>query len=236
MSWRNQRRQLKQATRETQADLMTFGEELHRLDADVAGRTLDGAARQEHQRALDAREDAERSLRAARGPDEIRHITSILDEGRYALSCLQARLAGRPVPERRPPCFFDPAHGPATRDVDWAPPGGPARRVPACAADADRARTGAPPLVRTVRHRSRRVPYWDAGPGCLPWLQGYYASWGGLDQLTGGLLTGSALSTSQTYLGLRSTAETDVAADGRHRGAGSSPPDIDRADSGPGSI
>ena len=33
-------------------------------------------------------------------------------------------LDGRKPPERRPPCFFDPRHGPSSRDVEWAPPGG----------------------------------------------------------------------------------------------------------------
>lgn len=235
MSWWNEHQQLKRATRETQADLTTFSDDLRRVDADLAGPTLDGAARSDHQRALDAREAAERALRTARKPDEIAEITAVLDEGRYALACLQARLAGRPVPDRRPPCFFDPGHGPASRDVDWAPPGGPARPVPACAADADRAETGASPPVRTVRHWFRSVPYWNAGPGCLPWLQGYYASWGGLDLLTGGLLVGSALSASQAYLGLRGN-ETDVVALGRDPGAGSSPRDVDRPASGASSI
>jgi hypothetical protein len=227
MSWWARRRHLEQATREAADDLKVFGEELRRLEVDVADRPLDDPARRDHQRALDAYGDAERSLRAATKAEEIRRVTELLADGRYAASSLQARLAGRPVPQRRPPCFFDPAHGPSAAEVAWAPPGGAARSVQACEADADRVRTGLDPEVRTVRRGSRLVPYWDAGRGCLPWLQGYYASWGGLDLLTGGLLVGSALSASRAFLG--ADVEVDAGSPRHDRGPdGSSVHDRDR--------
>ncbi|MEU1307105.1 hypothetical protein ABZ443_46500, partial [Streptomyces shenzhenensis] len=44
--------------------------------------------------------------------------------GRASLAQLSARRAGRPLPARRPPCFFDPRHGPSVTDAGWTPPGG----------------------------------------------------------------------------------------------------------------
>ena len=85
------------------------------------------------------------------------------------MACVRARVAGEPLPTRRPPCFFNPAHGPSTTDIEWAPPGGQPRQVPVCAADADRVAQGAEPDVRTVPQGAGRVPYWQGGPAYSPW-------------------------------------------------------------------
>ena len=193
MTWLERRRQLRLSSRETDKDITTFGEELQRLDVEVADRTLDEGAQQDYRRALDAYDDAKPALAAARRADDIRSVTRILDDGRYAVASVRARLAGEPLPTRRPPCFFDPAHGPSTQDVEWAPPGGAGRTVPACAADAQRVLAGVDPAVRTVLDGSQRVPYWQAGPAYSPWAYGYYGAWGGGDLLTG-VLIGTALS------------------------------------------
>ncbi|MFZ2261492.1 MAG: hypothetical protein WAV52_12275, partial [Luteococcus japonicus] len=104
-------------------DVTKFGEELQRLDSQVAGHPLDAAMRQDYERALDAYENAKSSLAAVTKPDEIRHVTEVLEDGRYAIACVNARVAGEPLPQKRPPCFFNPAHGPSTQNVKWTPPG-----------------------------------------------------------------------------------------------------------------
>ena len=136
-------------------------------------------------------------MSAVKEADEIRHVTEILDDGRYAVASVKARVAGEPLPVRRPPCFFDPAHGPSVQDVDWAPTGGTDRLVPACAADTQRVLAGADPSIRTVLDGTQRVPYWQGGPAYAPWALGYYGSWGGLDLLTG-FLIGSTLAESHS--------------------------------------
>jgi hypothetical protein len=103
-------------------------------------------------------------------------VTEALEDGRYAVACVLARRNGDPLPVRRPPCFFNPAHGPSTTDVDWAPPAGLPRPVPMCAADADRVRQGAEPDIRTVQEGYARVPYWQAGPAYSPWASGYFGA------------------------------------------------------------
>ena len=172
-------------------DITALGTELQSLDAEVAGLTLDEGTRADYQRALDAYEDAKASGDSMAVPDDIRHVTQILDDGRYAIACVRARVAGEPLPTRRPPCFFDPRHGLSVADVDYTPPGGTTRAVPACALDADRVRAGADPDVRTVMQGSRRVPYWQGGPAYAPYAAGYFAAGAGMSLLFGGLLIGS---------------------------------------------
>ena len=184
--------QLSTSRRAADEDVTKFGEELQRLDVDVAGHPLDEAMQQDYQRALDAYEDAKSSLDAVQKPDEIRHVTEILEDGRYAVACVKARVNGRPLPQKRPPCFFNPAHGPSSQNVDWAPPGGAERSVPACPADAERVLAGADPYIRTVQVGAQRVPYWEGGQAYAPWAQGYYGRWNGSDMLSG-MLIGSML-------------------------------------------
>ena len=184
--------QLSVSRRAADEDVTKFGEELQRLDVDVAGHPLDEAMQQDYQRALDAYENAKMSLDAVTRPEEIKHVTEILEDGRYAVACVKARVAGRPLPAKRPPCFFNPAHGPSSRDVEWAPAGGVARSVPACPADAERVLAGADPYIRTVQVGAQRVPYWEGGQAYAPWAQGYYSRWSGSDMLSG-VLIGSFL-------------------------------------------
>lgn len=179
--------------RVAEEDVTRFGEELQRLDSDVAGHALDEAMQQDYARALDAYDNSKASLDAVRRPEEIQHVTEILEDGRYAVASVKARIAGRPLPQKRPPCFFNPAHGPSSQDVMWAPAGGVQRKIPACAADAERVLAGADPYIRTVQVGAQRVPYWEGGPAYAPWAQGYYSRWGGTDLLSG-VLIGSMLS------------------------------------------
>src|SRR5215210_6274804 len=184
--------QLTTSKKAADEDVTKFGEELQRLDSEVAGHALDEPMQQDYQRALDAYDNAKMSLDAVTRPEEIRHVTEILEDGRYAVACVKARIAGEPLPAKRPPCFFNPAHGPSSTDVEWAPPGGVPRAVPACPADAERVLAGADPYIRTVQVGAQRVPYWQGGPAYAPWAQGYYSRWGGSDLLAGALI-GSVL-------------------------------------------
>ena len=182
--------QLSTSKRAADEDVTKFGEELQRLDSDVGGHPLDEPMQQDYQRALDAYDNAKMSLDAVTRPEEIRHVTEILEDGRYAVACVKARIAGEPLPAKRPPCFFNPAHGPSAQDVTWAPPGGVPRSVPACPADAERVLAGADPYIRTVQVGAQRVPYWEGGPAYAPWAQGYYNRWRGSDMLSGMLIGG----------------------------------------------
>ncbi len=173
-------------------DVTEFGEELQRLDSDLGGRELDEGTRADYQRALDAYEDAKASAAAVTSGDEIRHVTEILGDGRYDVACVRARVEGKPLPARRPPCFFNPQHGPSSRDVSWAPERGARRDVPACDLDAQRVEQGAEPDSRKVMLGARRVPYWQAGPAYAPWTAGYFASFGIMEMMFVGTMMGMA--------------------------------------------
>jgi hypothetical protein len=156
-------------------DVTTFGEQLQRLGEEVEGQQLDEQTRTHYQAALDGYESAKRAVPRIKDMDQISTVTDTLAGGRYQLTCVQARLAGRPVPEFRVPCFFNPQHGPSTTTVTWTPRSRGTRRVPACAQDAARVEAHEEPDVRMVRMGARRIPYWEAGATYYPYSEGYFA-------------------------------------------------------------
>ncbi|WP_405661596.1 hypothetical protein [Streptomyces sp. RK9] len=170
-------------------DITAFGEELDRLDFHPAEAGADDAMRADYERSLDAYEKAKSFMASAERPEQVRAVTQALEDGRFSLALLAARREGRPLPERRAPCFFDPRHGPSVKDAEWTPDGGATREVPVCAADAVRLADGDDPMARTVTTDSgERRPYWEAGPAYGPWAGGYFG--GGL---LPGLLVGTML-------------------------------------------
>lgn len=159
-------------------DVTALGEQLRELDVELVGRQLSPGEHADYQRALDTYEAAKTAADSITRPDDVRHVTSILDDGRYAIACVRARVAGEPLPVRRPACFFDPRHGTAVTDVLWAPPGGAPRDVPACALDAERVQAGADPDSRMVMAGAQRVPYYQAGPAYAPYAAGTFGGLG----------------------------------------------------------
>lgn len=172
------------------ADLVALGEDLRQLDLQVEMPDADPRAKEDYVKALNLYAKASENLDEADRLDEMEAVSAALEEGRYYLASAKARLEGREPPERRPPCFFDPRHGPSVRDVEWAPPGGYPRAVPACAADALAVEEGKEPASREIEAEGRRRPYWDAPAYYGPWAGGYFGG-GGLFQ---GLLLGSLFS------------------------------------------
>jgi len=169
-------------------DVTALGVELQDLDVDLAGEQLDPGANADYQRALDAYESAKVAAAGLSRPEDVKHVTEILEDGRYAMACVRARVDGRPLPTRRPPCFFDPRHGLSVADVPWTPPGGASRDVPACALDVERVRAGAEPDIRKVMVGSRRVPYWQGGRAYQPYAAGYFGNFGPMEWMFMGML------------------------------------------------
>ncbi|MFF7209251.1 hypothetical protein ACFZAU_01780 [Streptomyces sp. NPDC008238] len=187
------RRRLDELRPVVDEDVTAFGEELSRIGFDPGGATADDAMREDYTHALDAYDTAKAAMDRARSPDDVRPVSQALEEGRFALATLEARIGGRPLPERRPPCFFDPRHGPSVEDVPWAPGGGGAERaVPVCAADAARLADGLEPMARQVGTPRGPRPYWEAGPAYAPWAQGYFGG-GMLPGILVGTLLGGSL-------------------------------------------
>src|SRR5580765_6314214 len=169
-------------------DVTALGVELQDLDLELAGRPLDAGANADYQRALDSYESAKTAADAITRPEQVQDVTKILDDGRYAIACVKARVAYDPLPQRRPACFFDPRHGMAVEDVPYAPPGGVVRDVPACALDAERVKAGAEPDSRMVMVGSQRVPYWEGGRAYAPYAAGYFGAFGPMEWMMAGFL------------------------------------------------
>jgi hypothetical protein len=201
---RKQRRiaaaEFEEAKRNARDDLVSLGEAIRALDIDVQMPGVDPAARADYERAVEAYTRADEAWEVARTPQDLEPVSAALEEGRWAMESAKARFEGREPPERRPPCFFDPRHGPSSRDVEWAPPYGEPRLVPACEADAQRVERGDDPETREIEWAGRRVPYWQAGPAYAPFAGGYYGGFGGiLPGLLVGSLLGGALFPPVTY-------------------------------------
>jgi len=183
--------QLAAVKAEANDDLIALAEDVQALEADV---DRDPRVKEDYLQALDSYERAGRALDRARRPQELEAVSSALEEGRYSMASAKARLEGREPPERRPPCFFDPRHGPSVREVEWAPAGGAPRPVPACAADALRVEQGLEPAAREFDVGGRRVPYWDAPVAYGPYAGGFFGGFGIFPALVFGSMLGSAFS------------------------------------------
>jgi hypothetical protein len=181
-------RELESVKKMTFEDVTALGVELQVLDTDLAGRQLDPGANADYQRALDTYEAAKTAADRIERPEQVQDVTKILDDGRYAIACVRARVAGEALPQRRPPCFFDPRHGLSVEDVTYAPVGGAERQVPACALDAVRVKAGAEPDARQVMVGTQRVPYWQGGPAYRPYAAGYFGGFGVMDWIFMGFM------------------------------------------------
>jgi hypothetical protein len=180
------RRQGQQELAEVKAaahdDLIALADDVQKLEQPVES---NAQAKAEYTQALGSYDKATGSFDRATQPRQLEAVATALEEGRYHMTSAEAILAGQQPPERRPPCFFDPRHGPSTRDVEWAPPGGAPRKVPACEADAQAVERGAEPASREVMSGGRLVPYWSAPPYFGPWAGGYFMPFGGAGFLSG---------------------------------------------------
>jgi hypothetical protein len=184
----HERAQLEDVRQVAREDLVALGDDIRALDLDVQMPDADPEGKQHYNQAVERYTEAEEALDRVQRAEDIERVTSALEEGRWAMTAAKEELAGRQAPERRPPCFFDPRHGPSVGDVEWAPPGGQPRPVPVCAADLQRIHDGLDPESRQVPMDGQMVPYWAAGPAYMPWAGGFFG--GGL---LPGLFLGSLL-------------------------------------------
>ncbi|UAL31071.1 hypothetical protein K8W59_06190 [Nocardioides rotundus] len=154
-------------------DVTVLGEQLQRLDAELAGSDRADAAREHHQAALDGYEQATRAVGRLDSQEDVAALLDTLSEARYEIVCARAVAKGQEPPERRADCFFNPQHGPSVRDVVHTFPRLGTRKVAVCAQCEARLEGGEEPDTRLVRLTSRTVPYWGAGTAYLPYLQGH---------------------------------------------------------------
>jgi hypothetical protein len=188
MGWIRRRRQSREdkrvAAEELEAiirmadeDTTLLGEQLSALGRSTEGLALDQPTRVDYQRALDAYEAAKRAVPRLAGPDEVSTVVDTLTTGRYLVACVRAALEGRPRPEMRAACFFNPQHGPSVREVRYTIPGGHGTRmVPTCAQDAARVEAGEKPKIRKIYVHGAETAYWEAGEPVLPYGKGWFTA------------------------------------------------------------
>jgi hypothetical protein len=140
-------------------DVTVLGEQLAELHVDTLADDLDPTARDHYRRALEHYDQAKQLLAASETAEDVIAVEQVVADARYHRAAVVAVHDGEPLPQRREPCFFDPRHGPSMQEVEWTPPGGTARTIAVCAADAQRLDAGEEPLVRMVRVGDRWVPW-----------------------------------------------------------------------------
>lgn len=145
------------------ADVTDLGEQLAELHLDTLGDDLGSEAAHHYRQALVHYEQAKDAVVSSTTVEDVLRSEQLLADARYHRAAVLALVAGEPLPPRREPCFFDPRHGPSMSDLEWTPPGGVARIVPVCAADARRLAGGEAPATRLIRIGDRYVPVHEAG-------------------------------------------------------------------------
>jgi uncharacterized membrane protein YgcG len=186
---KRQQREVQEVKSAAQDDLIALSAGITDHDADVSVQNNPEAA-EEQGAALSAYERGTAALDAAKRVKDMGAVSRAIAEGQYHLACAEALAAGRPKPDRRPSCFFDPRHGMSVRDVHWTPAdGGAGRSVPACSACAHKVDQGIEPDMRKVEVHGTPVNYVNAG-----FAPAYWGGYGFGPGIFTGFLLGEALS------------------------------------------
>lgn len=157
-------------------DITELGERLGGFD--LSDPRLDQVGRDQLQVALDAYARAGDRSAVLKSDADVMQTTKALDDGRYALACVEASMNDEDPPARRAPCFFDPRHGVSLDDVMFTPMSGQPHPVPACATCSATVAAGGYPQPREVEVAGIRRPYWDAGGAYAPYARGYFSGFG----------------------------------------------------------
>ncbi|MEV6281622.1 hypothetical protein [Kribbella sp. NPDC051770] len=167
---RHRAAELADAQRRADEDVTQYGEQLARLGETLTELQLDSATQADYQTALDLYEQAKRAVPRL----ELDTVADTLADGRYAIACVQARVTGRPLPERRVPCYFNSRHGPSTTDIVWTPAYGGTRKVAACAQDAARIAAGEEPEKRHLNPADVQLAFWEPYDRDKPFVFGFW--------------------------------------------------------------
>ena len=181
---------------EAMHDLALLSNDVLALDGVMADATSDPLARADYRAAVGNFQLASQALDQADTVTDLQQVSEAIDEAQYSMLRVHARLDGKPLPDRRPACFFDPSHGPSLSEVAWEMPGGAVRKVPACGACAVAVLQRAAPGYREVTSGGQRVPHWEAGDHHGPYRRGFGnggSLLSGVAGMAAGLLLGDVL-------------------------------------------
>ncbi len=187
-------RELGDAKSAAQDDLIALSTRLTDFHTDVSIQN-NSDVMEEQSAALSAYERGTKALDAAKRAKDMGAVSRAIATGQYHLACSEALAAGRPKPDRRPSCFFDPRHGMSVNDVDWRPAEGePNRWVPACSDCAHKVEKGIEPEMRKVEVYGAPVNYVNSG-----FAPAYWGGYGFGHEMFIGFLLGQALAPSAGF-------------------------------------
>lgn len=155
-------------------DIAKLKAALDGLDEQVADQPFDEGMQDLYQQALTEYDRARRGLPLASSAADLAAVTTSLGKAHESVAGVRAALDGKPLISPRPPCFFDPAHGPSVTSVAWGGADQRIRHLPSCQECARRVLNGGVPEIRTVPRTV--LPYWRAD-SLGPWASGYFTSW-----------------------------------------------------------
>jgi hypothetical protein len=113
---RRRRRALwREIRRIAQDDLDQVAVSIGALESSVAA--IDGPARDSYYAAVGLHPQADEQLVVAESMADARQVARLASRARCEIACAQARVDAREPPQFSAPRFFDPAHGPAEREV-----------------------------------------------------------------------------------------------------------------------
>ena len=155
-------------------DVAAFDDRLAEAQSRLDGAVVAERIIEVHRAAQTIRREAEEALHGAATPDELVEAIGLLAAGRQRLAIEEAYLVAEAPPVERPPCFFDPSHGPGFTDAAWTTVRYGTRSVPVCLQDAVLLAAGVRPDSRTVEVDGHPVAYWAAREQTAAYLLGYF--------------------------------------------------------------
>jgi hypothetical protein len=141
-----QAEQLRWLTRLAREDLLELGE---RLEDEAPPAEPDALSARERARALTA--EARPRLREATTAEAVLAVQDTICQAFVHLAHSDAIVRGEEPPTRTDPCAFNPQHGPAVTEVEWAPLGGTSSTYSCCREDAELIAQGRAPRRRAVK-------------------------------------------------------------------------------------
>ena len=147
--------QLRWLTKLAREDLVELGE---RLEDEAPPAEPDALAERARARALTA--EARPRVRDAETTEALLAVQETICQAFVHLARSDAIARGEEPPTRTDPCAFNPQHGPAVTEAEWAPIGGQSSSYACCQQDADLIAAGRAPRRRTLKLDHGEVA-WD---------------------------------------------------------------------------
>jgi hypothetical protein len=147
--------ELRWLTKLAREDLLELGE---RLEDEAPPAEPDALDERAKARALTA--EARPRLRDAETTEATLAVQDTICQAFVHLARSDAIVRGQEPPTRTDPCAFNPQHGPAVTEAEWAPIGGEPTTYACCQQDADLIASGRAPRRRTIKLDTGEVT-WD---------------------------------------------------------------------------